>query len=118
MEVVTRVGARLGHEMTLKTSTLVLALTLAAPGATVSGCDADGGSGVSGPCPSGQVASQQIVVTETPCDLSEPATQCADVCDADCEEGEFDLGAVGSGCARTPDGGEMCRCVCAECRLE
>jgi hypothetical protein len=107
-----------GEQMTLNTYGLRIALALVACSTTTQGCDADGGSGTSGPCPSGQVPSQQIVVTETTCDLSGPATQCAEVCDADCEEGKFQLGAAGSGCARTPDGGELCRCVCAECRLE
>lgn len=96
------------REMSLKAQAVALALTLAACSNTTS----------EGPCPIGQVPSQQIVVTETPCDLSGPPAQCAELCDADCEEGNFNLGAVGSGCARTPDGGELCRCVCAECRLK
>lgn len=94
----------------------VLALALTACSTTSSGPAGDAGAGGSGPCPSGQVPSQQIITTEVPCDLSLPATQCEVICEADCEAGQFDLGMVGSGCARTPDAGETCRCLCAECR--
>jgi hypothetical protein len=74
------------------------------------------GAGGSGPCRNDQMVVQQLVSTEVACSLSEPATQCANVCDLDCAAKDFDLGSKGSGCAMEGDDTAYCRCVCEYCR--
>jgi len=103
-------------------------LTLAAVSVLMVACyqKADGGDGgvdsgaggASSRCPSGQTVAQQVVTTTIECDVSGSPTQCAGSCVGECEEGNFGLGSMGSGCARGQDGTETCRCVCAECRPE
>ena len=78
---------------------------------------AGGGAGAdgSGPCEADEIYRQQLVSTEIECRLSALPTQCAGVCDLHCANNDFDLGAVGSGCAMDSEDAAYCRCVCAYC---
>jgi hypothetical protein len=81
------------------------------------GGSADGGAGGgSGPCEANKVPVQQLISTEVECNLSALPTQCVGVCDLQCANNDFDLGTVGSGCARDFEDTAYCRCVCAYCR--
>ncbi|MGB8329059.1 MAG: hypothetical protein WCE62_02955 [Polyangiales bacterium] len=84
-------------------------------GPTSPGDAGAGGTGGSGPCKSNEVVVQQLVPTDTVCDLEAPVSQCEDFCEIECLDNDFELGSRGSGCAREDDTA-YCRCVCAYCR--
>jgi hypothetical protein len=98
----------------------LLALFLCASNACTggsSGTDAGvgGGAGNPGPCPDGQEVVQRNVGTEAPCDLQGDPDQCGAHCVTHCENQGYGLGSQGSACARLPDAGPTCRCLCAGC---
>jgi hypothetical protein len=87
------------------------------PSATGGSAGGGAGGGRSGPCEANEVPVQQLISTEVECKLSALPTQCAGVCDLQCANNDFDLGAVGSGCAMDSENTAYCRCVCAYCRV-
>jgi hypothetical protein len=101
----------------------LLCMTLAAcsPGGVTGGGGTGGtvgvgGVGGSGPCNAGKTPVEQLIPTDVQCDLTGSATQCADLCELECERNDFELGLRGSGCAMEPEGAAYCRCICAYCR--
>lgn len=81
------------------------------------GAGGTGGAGGSGPCRSDEKVVSQPVPTEIVCELSNLGAECAAVCDVECADKGFDLGATGFACAKEGEDTAYCRCLCAYCRL-